>query len=69
MRIAHNKCAKCGTHWHKKYKGGDNLADPLTFGYPDVCPKCGHNYYEWLNYPPEEEENKCRVCAQFAAKK
>jgi len=65
MRIAHNKCWSCGTEWHKRYRGGDPM-DPWSFGIPVHCPKCGHNYSTWLNYPPEEEENTCRICAQYA---
>ena len=68
MRIAHNKCTKCGVEFHKGYRGGDDLMDPWCFGLPVDCPKCGSKYYEWLNYPPEKEENTCRICVQYAQK-
>jgi len=79
MRIAHCRCNKCNIEFHQVYTGGfpgcparpeicqvGRPADPLCFGQPSQCPKCGSDYFTWLNYPPEEEENICRICVQYA---
>ena len=39
--LAHNRCSNCGHEWADKPFG---LAQHMS------CPKCGSEYWEWLNY-------------------
>lgn len=38
--IAHNRCVQCGQDWQDK---------PMGFARHISCPKCGGEYWEWIN--------------------
>ena len=39
--IAHNRCTTCRHEWQDK---------PMGFARHLECPKCGSEYWEWINY-------------------
>lgn len=39
--IAHNRCTQCGREWQDK---------PMGFARHIICPKCGGEYWEWINH-------------------
>ena len=43
--IAHNRCLKCDHEWQDK---------PMGFARHLACPKCGSEYWEWINYHKAE---------------
>ena len=53
LTVAHNyRCRKC------KHTFMEVMAHPRTF---DECPKCGHLYWDWLNWPQVEAMKKKTV--------
>ncbi len=39
--IAYNRCAKCWHEWQDK---------PMGFARHLACPKCGSEYWRWINH-------------------
>ena len=44
-KMAYNRCCGCAHEWQDK---------PMGYAHHLVCPACGSEYWQWLNYAASE---------------
>ena len=51
-KLSKYKCRECGFQWegYRKDPGTGRIAKESGGAGMTLCPKCDHNYIDWLNY-------------------